>query len=604
MIDLLASHLWQSTLFAAAAALLTLTFRGNKAHVRYCLWLSASYKFLIPFALLTRIGSHIQTWAPSSVHEIAAATPHFSYTVNRLSQPLFPQIPLPPNVASARAWDDLVIAGLWLCGVVCLALIRLGRWRAIRRVIRASIPANIGAPVETRFSPGLVEPGVVGLMRPVLLLPHGIAEHLTPSEMNAILAHELVHVRHRDNLWAWLHMIVETMFWFHPLVWWIGARLLDERERACDEGVISQGNQPGIYAEAILKVCKLYAGSPLVFVSGVTGSDLKRRIESIMRNRRTVGLSLGKKLALVVIGILVLIMPVAIGVVNAAWAQDSPPAAPPRPHFEVASIKLNKACGNLRAGGGAPIHGRVSFSCYAVSDLIQSAYARWANGPNPRPAVKVLGLPGWSDSLLYDVEAKSEGNAPPDQMWGPMMQVLLEDRFKLKIHRETRELPAYALVVAKGGIKAPPVAEGGCVDLNVNELKLSQEPGAPFPKLCGRPVSGAKGGNLSLDVFGGTMRRLCDLLSSRLDRPAIDRTGIAGKFDFHLEFSPLRAEVDPTAGPRTAGDTAAPSSFSDSTSTGPSIFTAMQQQLGLRLEATTAPVEVLMVDHVERPSEN
>src|SRR5215469_5434482 len=168
MIGLLASHVWQSTLFVGAAALLTLAFRGNKAHVRYCLWLSASYKFLIPFALLTSLGSHIQTWTPSSVHEIAIAAPAFSYTVDRFSQPWFPQSPPAPSAKSARAWIDLVIPGLWMCGAVCLALIRLRRWRAIRVIVRTSVRANIAAPVEVRYSAGLLEPGVVGMMRPVL----------------------------------------------------------------------------------------------------------------------------------------------------------------------------------------------------------------------------------------------------------------------------------------------------------------------------------------------------------------------------------------------------------------------------------------------------
>ena len=99
--------------------------------------------------------------------------------MDRFSQPLFPQNPLPVNATSARAWINLVIPGLWLCGVMYLALTRLRRWRAIRLVVRASVPANIAAPVEIRFSPGLLEPGVVGLMRPVLLLPHGIAKRLT-----------------------------------------------------------------------------------------------------------------------------------------------------------------------------------------------------------------------------------------------------------------------------------------------------------------------------------------------------------------------------------------------------------------------------------------
>src|SRR5262249_31583235 len=157
---------------------------------------------------------------------------------------------------------------------------------------------NIAAPVEVRFAPGLLEPGVVGVRRPILLLPRGIADCLAHSEMDAILAHELCHVRRRDNLWASIHIIVETLFWFHPLVWWIGARLLQERERACDEDVVSRGNLPDTYAEAILRVCRFYTESPLVCVSGVTGSDLKKRIESIMRNRRIAGLSPAKKLIL------------------------------------------------------------------------------------------------------------------------------------------------------------------------------------------------------------------------------------------------------------------------------------------------------------------
>src|SRR6478672_10212562 len=128
MIGLLAAHLWQSTLFAGAAALLTLALRANKAHVRYCLWLSASYKFLIPFALLTSLGRQIP-WTPSSVREIAARTPSLSYTVDRFSQPLFAQNPLPVNAASERAWVDLVIPGLWLGGAMFLALTRLRRWR-------------------------------------------------------------------------------------------------------------------------------------------------------------------------------------------------------------------------------------------------------------------------------------------------------------------------------------------------------------------------------------------------------------------------------------------------------------------------------------------
>ena len=188
-----------------------------------------------------------------------------------------------------RDWTPAILA-VWIAGLLVIALIRLRLWMRVRSAVRASAVleiADISAPVEIRSAPGLLEPGVVGLRRPILLLPEGIVERLSPSELEAVLAHELCHVRRRDNLFATIHMIAEAVFWFHPLVWWIGARLLEERERACDENVLSLGNQPRVYADAILNVCKLYAESPLVCVSGVTGSDIKSRIEAIMTNRST-----------------------------------------------------------------------------------------------------------------------------------------------------------------------------------------------------------------------------------------------------------------------------------------------------------------------------
>src|SRR5580704_4826161 len=133
-------------------------------------------------------------------------------------------------------------------------------------------------------SPDLLEPGIIGIRRPVLLLPDGITDRLTRAELHAIIAHEWCHVRRRDNLVATLHMIIEALYWFHPMMWWIEARLIDERERACDEAVLRAGYDPHIYADGILNVCKFYVESPLVCASGVTGSDLKKRIEAIMNN--------------------------------------------------------------------------------------------------------------------------------------------------------------------------------------------------------------------------------------------------------------------------------------------------------------------------------
>jgi beta-lactamase regulating signal transducer with metallopeptidase domain len=109
----------------------------------------------------------------------------------------------------------------------------------------------------------------------VLVWPEGISEHLDDSHLNAIVAHELWHVRRRDNLVATVHMLVEALFWFHPLVWWVGAKLVEERERACDEQVLELGSERHVYAESILRVCEFCAAYPVPCVSRVTGADLE-----------------------------------------------------------------------------------------------------------------------------------------------------------------------------------------------------------------------------------------------------------------------------------------------------------------------------------------
>ena len=146
--------------------------------------------------------------------------------------------------------------------------------------------------------------------------PAGIDDRLSNEQIEAILAHEVAHVRRRDNLAALIHMLVEAVFWFHPLVWWIGARLVDERERACDEDVVRLGTEPDVYAESILKTCQFYVESPLVCVAGVTGSDLKKRVEQIMRNDAHVALSALKRVSLGAALVAAIAIPVAIGIVT------------------------------------------------------------------------------------------------------------------------------------------------------------------------------------------------------------------------------------------------------------------------------------------------
>jgi len=194
---------------------------------------------------------------------------------------------------------------------------------------------------------------VFGFIHPVLVIPDGICERLNDRHLEAILAHEVWHVRRRDNLAAVLHMLIQALFWFHPLVWWLGGRLVEERERACDEQVLQMGSAPHIYAESILKTCEFCVESPLACASGITGADLKKRIVRIMTGDTRHKLSGRKKLLLGITGFLVLAVPLGIGLAHGKMAQEngsrseaSSPAGSQHvseTKFEVASIKQDKS---------------------------------------------------------------------------------------------------------------------------------------------------------------------------------------------------------------------------------------------------------------------
>ena len=218
----LANHLWQSTLFAAVAGLLALALRRNRAQVRYSRWLVASVKFLIPFSMLVMLGSHFGR------HTVAAAAPSgIPLFVEKVSQPFAVTVALaavPPAQPSPRSLIPPIPGVLWAIGFVIVAASWWRRWQRIRAAVRTASPLRLPAGIEVMSSREFFEPGVFGVRRPVLLLPDGITGHLTPEQLDAILAHELCHVRRHDNLATAVHMAVEAVFWFHPLVWWLGAR--------------------------------------------------------------------------------------------------------------------------------------------------------------------------------------------------------------------------------------------------------------------------------------------------------------------------------------------------------------------------------------------
>jgi len=551
----LANHLWQSTLCAAVAWLLTLALRRNRAAVRYWLWLAASAKFLIPFSLLVSAGSQLGWRAAPAV-----TGPQLSSVMEEIGQPFAAP---PPTVRragerSATDWLPVILFGVWLCGFTITSVSWVRWWRTIRAIRRSATPLSLNLPIPVMSSSARLEPGVFGIRKPVLLLPEGITARLTPRQLEAVLAHELCHVRRRDNLTASIHMVMEAIFWFHPLAWWIRERLVEERERACDEEVLRAVNEPEIYAQGILNVCRFYLASPLTSVSGVTGSNLKKRIEVIMANRNAVSLNFGRILLLTAAAVAAVAGPIAVGTLYAAPSsgqsrdQTSPTA------FEVASVKPNRSGGRTTRRIDP---GKITYIDITLGEFIRMAYSL---------SYHQISGPGWivnaASTDRYDVIASSAGPASRQEMM-LMLRTLLVDKFHLALHNETRKVPMYALIVAKNGPKFK-AGDGGAMSTGP-----SADGGYSFKN---RTMSDFANSLSMMEVVG---------------RPVLDRTGLEGRYSFNAKLSDVPKEA---SGP----------DVNDGGLSSGVLFWALQD-LGLELEPRRDSVEFLVIDHAEKaPVEN
>ncbi len=598
---LAANHLWQSTLFAAAVAAVASAFRKYDARVRFGLWMAASFKFLVPFAWLIALGNrlaqlHPSTGSPAGIYAV----------VEQVGQP-FHQAAQSADPAGYWLLLPAVIAALWLFGTFAVLCSWAVRWGRISALVRHAQPMTQGreidalrrlqqvigidTPVTLLRSQGPMEPGIFGIFRPVLLLPEGITEHLSEGHLQAILAHELWHVRRRDNLAAALHMSVEAAFWFHPLVWWIGAKLLEERERACDEEVLLLGGQPEIYAESLLKACRFCVETPLSCISGVAGSNLKRRVTRIMNFQPATHLTRGRKVLLASMASATLACPVLFGAMHAPQlnAQTTYTASMPKQSFETASLRPSRSPDCLDRVEVQP--GRFTATCVTAKRLIEYAYGI--------DGYQLTGGPDWAGTDRYDVEATWKESAaratalpagpppPPAPSLAPgmilmragrlqpgqlqaMVISLLAERFNLQLKTESQNLPIYDLVVASGG------------------AKLTETPATPPPpSFNGESIIGVrtlitKQAN-EVTVTNGPVSALAGFLSQTLNRKVVDKTGLKGSYDITLRLTPGQdSSQDATAG----------------------ISDIMQEQLGLRLQSGEGPVNTFMIEQIDKPAEN
>jgi uncharacterized protein (TIGR03435 family) len=286
------------------------------------------------------------------------------------------------------------------------------------------------------------------------------------------------------------------------------------------------------------------------------------------------------------VGLTVFAATVAFGqmtAVQTGTAAEAQSAAVKIPEFAVVSVKQDKSATGFFHAGNSP-------EGISVQNASALMVIRWAYGMFSSLDDKFIGVPTWAKDEKFDIEAKVD---PADlealHKLGPnqrnlMIQDLLADRFKLKVHHEIREQPIYALVVTKNGRK-------------LNEAK----PGDTYPNGLKDPYDGRTGAGVVLRskhriaAQAIPMSSLVVMLTQITGRTVVDKTGLAGEYDFTLNWTP---EIAATPSPGT--DSAAP--LPDDS--GPSLFTAIQEQLGLKLESTKGPADVLVIDHIEMPSEN
>ncbi len=479
---------------------------------------------------------------------------------------------------------------VWLAGAMVFWVRLAGGWVVAARMrsmlVRRAPPewqetlkklgARIGLsrPVRLLVSALVQVPTVVGWLRPVVLVPVGALGGLPAEHLEALLLHELAHIRRHDYLINILQSVAESLLFYHPAVWWVSGHIRAERELCCDDVAVSVSGDVLTYARALAQL-ESYRPAHLSAAIAANGGSLAEP------HRKASG-------------------PVTAGRPHRSWAgrYRRRGSAGGRGLWIVRPVRRAACDSRSHPSNATNLRSRLQWKAPwepaigpeaglsrvmpRVTFLIQRAYGV--------QSFQVVGGPSWVSTDGYDIEAKPEGNTDQKRMW-LMVQTLLADRFKLAMHRETRDLPVYDLLVVKGGPKLPPPRRA-CSD----DPPLPQS-GQPRPKPPCGPGIVASGTGRALDGIGVSMPAFAKLLSMLVGREVIDKTGVTARFALHVDFAP----DDTLAGfPNPVGPEGSP----PADGARPSLYVALPEQLGLRLQKSTGPVDVFVIDHVERPTEN
>lgn len=286
MMDAVLYHLLISTVFAVFVAVIVWIRKADAARFRYCLWLAATLKFAIPTTIFSSFGSWMYHMVPAGAN-ISNIYPASAQVISQLNHAW------PPVSGNTNSFA-LPFVTVWLLGAV--AFLTVWMWRFRSQVPRSSeASADLVAMVSglsrrmglrrriaVRSATDGCDLALYGAFQSVLLVPSNFSGSLNRDELEAVLTHELTHVRRWDNFAAIAVHVITCVFWFHPVLWWIERRLIAERELACDEAVIDQGWSANIYATGILKLCQFHFAELRAGACGFSGSSLHERMERIM----------------------------------------------------------------------------------------------------------------------------------------------------------------------------------------------------------------------------------------------------------------------------------------------------------------------------------
>ncbi|HVG54919.1 MAG TPA: M56 family metallopeptidase [Vicinamibacterales bacterium] len=630
----LVHFVWQGALIALVAALALRLLRSSRPQVRYVV-ACAALGVMLAAPMITALALtsaprvpiadsiHVLRSPQGSVVGVALTTPWSAPRSTSGAAPSVTELRLPAPVNTESLFSLLVT--FWMAGVAILLLrLTAGCWRirqlqAIARLEEPSRWQSLAEQIAVRLglrrrfsvveSARVVTPTVIGWLQPIVLLPIAAMAGLSPRQVEAILAHELAHIRRHDFVINFLQTLAETVLFYHPAVWWMSRRIRTEREHCCDDVAVAISGDATEYAAALAELATWSLSHPALAMAATHG-PLVSRIRRLLRMpdsdrgpRRTTFAVAAVLTSVVVLG--------AVGTILRAQPilgekeAFGPPQVNrllgfnlfPGPVQLPGADPVGAAAWPVRVGGGER---ELLILGHTARAVIRMAY--------DIEGMPVVGGPRWMDEETFDLTIPADlaitGGLADSAQVQEALQQTLEGRLGLVTHRETRKFPAYALVLANANGRLGPSLKPSTIDCvaSGSNPRPNRDAAEVGPVLHERFQSGRFCG-FDDTFFGITAARVTMTEFAREfhrrhypmqpDREVVDRTGLTGFYDLEVRFGFLPLAAIGHAHYQ-LGRLLQPFGIR-------SFSTALPEQLGLKLVDTTISRDVLVIDQINRP---